>query len=291
MSRYVYAIVRCLPEPRTGEFMNVGAIAGDPVTGDWSVRQLSAFDRVRRFAGTSAMQVATNFLLRVDAEIDRNRSDLEEGGDPLTEAWLRQMHHDHRNIVQLSPPAPILAESAEQALDLIFSQLIIDPVAERQPRPVGKHLLVSRLREAYRSAAIADYLVRPRAEVLVGERVRSIVDFAIANGTAVQLTQAWSFRRAQIDNLSTEVKAWGYALERLRSGESARVIDANDQISEISEGVDLQVVVVPPETAEQRNAFEEAQQVFSNLRADVHSLEDVQTVADRAVDLVSRLRA
>lgn len=200
------------------------------------------------------------------------------------------MHHDHRSIVQLSPPAPILAESAEQALDLIFGRLIIDPVSERQPRPVNKHLLTSRLREAYRSAKIADHLIRPRAEVFVGEHVHSLVDFAIANGTAVQLTQAWSFRRAQIDTLSTEVKAWGYALERLRRGENARVVDVNDQISKISKNVDLQVVVAPPVTAEQMDAFEEAQQVFSNLGAGVHSLEDVGAVVSRAVDLVKQLK-
>ena len=39
MGRYVYSLVRCVPDPRTGEFVNVGAIAGDPFTGDWSVRQ------------------------------------------------------------------------------------------------------------------------------------------------------------------------------------------------------------------------------------------------------------
>jgi hypothetical protein len=90
---------------------------------------------------------------------------------------------------------------------------------------------------------------------------------------------------------SVEVKAWEYALERLRSGERAQVVDVDGRVSEISEDVDLQVVVVPPETAEQRDAFEEAQQVFSNLRAAVHPLEDVQAVADRAVDLVRRLKA
>ena len=38
--RYVFSLVRCVPNPRTGEFVNVGAIAGDPESEDWSVRQV-----------------------------------------------------------------------------------------------------------------------------------------------------------------------------------------------------------------------------------------------------------
>ena len=50
MSRYLYSIIRCLPDPQTGEFVNVGVIAGDPATGDWAVRRLSNIERIRRFA-------------------------------------------------------------------------------------------------------------------------------------------------------------------------------------------------------------------------------------------------
>jgi hypothetical protein len=79
MSRYIYSIVRCLPDPRTGEFMNVGAIAGDPATGDWAIRQLSNTERVRKFAGDKALKHALNFVYVPGSEIDQNLQELDEG--------------------------------------------------------------------------------------------------------------------------------------------------------------------------------------------------------------------
>lgn len=139
MSRYIYSIVRCLPDPRTGEFMNVGAIAGDPLTGDWAIRQLSNTDRVRKFAGASALGAASDFIFNVGSEIDLNRQALDDGSDLLGEDWLARLHHDHRNVVQLSPPAPLIAQSAAQALEVIFNHMIIDRAAESRQPLVGKY--------------------------------------------------------------------------------------------------------------------------------------------------------
>jgi hypothetical protein len=37
--RYVYSVVRYVPNPASGEFVNIGVIAGSDETGDWSLRQ------------------------------------------------------------------------------------------------------------------------------------------------------------------------------------------------------------------------------------------------------------
>ncbi|MEU6716025.1 DUF3037 domain-containing protein [Nonomuraea sp. NPDC046802] len=289
MSRYLYSIVRCLPDPRTGEFVNFGAIAGNPETGDWSIRQLSKVDRIRKFAGTQALEAAASFLFEVDAEIDQSRSGLEEGLDPLGEKWLHDMHRNHRNVVQLSMPAPILADSAEEALEIVFTHLIIDPITEPRERPVTKYDLNRELRQAYCQAHVAESFVRPRAQIHIGAHVHSSIDFAVANGHTVQLTQAWSFRRAQLDDVSQQVKAWAYAMERLRGGEEARVVDTQNRISTIAHDVDLQVVIATPTTPEQVAAYDEAEQVFAGLNADVHPLEHVEAVGRRAAQLISNL--
>ncbi|MFC4585342.1 DUF3037 domain-containing protein [Sphaerisporangium corydalis] len=290
MSLYLYSIVRCLPDPRTGEFVNFGAIAGNPDIGDWSIRQLSKVDRIRKIAGASALEAAASFVFEVDAEIDQSRSGLDEGFDPLGEDWLLNKHRNHRNVVQLSMPAPILADSAEEALEIVFGHLIIDPIAEPREQSVTKYDLNRGLRQAYRQARVAEPFVRPRAQVHIGAHVHSTIDFAIANGRTVQLTQAWSFRRAQLDEVSQQVKAWAYAMERLRGGEEARVVDTQNRMSTITRNVDLQVVIATPTTPEQIVAYEEAEQVFAGLNADVHPLEDVEAVGRRAAQLVSELR-
>lgn len=288
MSRYIYSIIRCLPDPRTGEFVNYGAIAGNPVTGDWDIRQLSRTDRIRKFAPVLVLEVASSFMLQLGATIDAQRAS--SGSEPLDEEWLQRLHHDHRNTVQLSPPAPILANSAQEALELIFEHMIIDPVTQPRQALTTKDAITRRLRDVYRGADIDPSLIRQRPQVFVGAHVNYTVDFAIANGHAVQLAQAWSFRRSSLDEVSMQVKAWGYALDRLRGGEEARVIDTTtQQVCTIDAAVDLQVVVVPPQTAPQERCFNEANEVFNGLGAQVHSLDDVDVVGARAEMLIKGL--
>jgi hypothetical protein len=97
MRRYVYSLVRCVPDPQTGEFVNVGAIAGDPETGDWSLRQVSNESRVRRLAGSSQLEAVHRFLTTVGIQIDEAVAQLDNGATPalLDADWLGSLHHDH----------------------------------------------------------------------------------------------------------------------------------------------------------------------------------------------------
>ena len=166
MNRYLYALVRCVPNPRTGEFINIAAIAGRPETGDWSIRQVGNESRVRKLAGAVELEAVHGFLARVGLEIDKQQVLLdEEAGEPLGEDWLRQLYHDHRNVVQLSTPAPIVADNAEHALDILFASQIVDPVSQQRGF-ITKHRVITAVREAYSLAGIRDALIRPRVEVL-----------------------------------------------------------------------------------------------------------------------------
>jgi hypothetical protein len=286
MNRYVYALVRCVPHPRTGEFINMAAIAGRPETGDWSIRQVSNESRVRKLAGAEELQAVHGFLVRVGLEIDKRQLLFEEeSGEPLGEDWLQHLHHDHRNVVQLSTPAPIVADNAEQALDIVFSRQIIDPVSQRRDF-ITKHRVLAELREAYLRADIDNALIHPKVEIYAGGHVHTSVDFAIANGAAVQLTQGWSFQKASVDEVSTQVKAWGYALRLLRDGEDARVVISDERLTTVSCDVDLQVVVASPKSREQETVFNEAQEVFTELSVSVHNLDDVDAVGAQAAKLL-----
>lgn len=291
MARYLYTVVRCVPDPRTGEFINIGAIAGDPESGDWSVRQVSNESRVRKLAGLHVLEAVHGFLARVGGQIDQQLSLLDEGtGEPLGAEWLSRLFHDYRNVVQLSPPAPILADDAEAALDIIFDRLLIDPVSQHRGF-VTKHRVLSEVRKGYRRAQIDNRLVHQRVEVFVGDRVHTPVDFAVANGVAVQLTQAWSFQqKASVQEVSIQVKAWGYALRRLRDGEDARIIDTEDRVSTVSKSVDIHVVVASPKTQDQKEVYSEAQQVFRELEVAVHALDEVDVVGTQAAELLRHLK-
>lgn len=286
MSRYLYSVVRCVPDPRTGEFVNVGAIAGDPTTGDWLIRQVSNSSRVRKLADPSILAAVHGWIAWVGKQLDDQLILLDEGtGEPLGEDWLESLFQEHRNVVQLSKPAPIVADTSEEALSTVFDQMVIDP-SPRGYKFVTKHRVLSELRKAYRHALIEDKYVRSRVEIYVGDRVHSPVDFAVANGTVVQLTQAWSFQKATVADVSTQVKAWGYALQRVRDGDEARVLDGNHEPAAVESDVPIEVVVVGPKTPEQENIYGEALQVFADLDASVRQLEEAHEVGERAAALL-----
>ncbi|TMR35550.1 DUF3037 domain-containing protein [Actinomadura geliboluensis] len=289
MNRYLYSLVRCVPNPRTGEFVNYGAIVGDPSTGDWSVRQVSNERHVQRLADRATRDAAHDLLSDVGERIEAERLQAETAGPTsLTEEWLQALYHDHRSVVQLSPPTPIVADSAEAALDIVFKQMIIDPVVNRPRSQITKTRVLAELRDAYRNAAIQRHLLRERSDLFVGSYVHTLVDFAIGNGSVVQLTQGWSFQRSSLEEMATEVKAWGYALGRLRSGEEeARVMGAH-HASRIERDVDVEVVIAPPTTPGQQQVFEEAGQVFDQVGARVSTLDDVEAVGTRAAELLDR---
>jgi hypothetical protein len=289
MGRYVYSLVRCVPDPRTGEFVTVGAIAGDASTGDWSIRQIENERRVRKLAGANELGIVHSFMARVGENLDaQNELWDSDGGssEALTEDWLRGLHRDLRNVVQLSDPLPIVSETAESALDVVFSSMIIDPVTEGRAF-VSRQKLFHGLLRAY-DQSLPRTLIKQHADLFVGDHLHTKVDFAIGGKATYQLAQTWSFQVEEIGYASTQVKAWGYALRNLREGEAARVVGADGRTSVVDGSkVDLQILVAPPKTPAQVDVFEEAQGIFAALNGNVSVLDDVGGVAERARELAS----
>ena len=89
-----------------------------------------------------------------------------------------------------------------------------------------------------------------------------------------------------MDEVSRQVKAWGYTLRLIRDGEDARVVGSDERLTPVLRDVDIQVVVASPRTREQAIVFNEAQQVFTELHIAVHDLEDVAAVGTRAAQLI-----
>jgi hypothetical protein len=290
MRRYVYSLVRCVPDPQTGEFINVGAIVGDPDSGDWSMRQVSNESRVRRLSGPAQLDAVHQFLTEIGIKLDDARSLMEnEGTNGMLDAgWLESLHHNYRNVVQLSVPTPMAAESAEQALDFLFAGQVIDPQLQSREAIVTKWTVISDMRKAYRRAAVADQFIHQKAELYVGAHLHTPLDFAVIAGQTLQITQGWSFRRAEIDELSTQIKAWAFPIGRLRAEDDARVISAGETVSGIPRDVDVQVVVAEPKSGQQIRAYEEASQVFAQVGASVRTLDEADDVGRHAADLVAK---
>jgi hypothetical protein len=117
MGRYQYSVVRCVPEPRTGEFINVGAIVGSAEERDWDARAIQSFRRANKLCGPEQIGAATEFI----AEVTQIFSKAKESSDPIPDSWLNEVWSEKRNVVQLSEPQVAVGESASEVLDFVFA--------------------------------------------------------------------------------------------------------------------------------------------------------------------------
>ena len=275
--RYVYSVVRYVPSPASGEFVNIGAIAGNDATGDWSLRQAGNPRRARQFGPLESLNAADAFMNDIGNRLDRFAL---MQNDEVSESWLDDLSRRHRNVVQLSAPAPVVADSAEQALDFVFSQAIVEDLAGGViSRPSSTRLnLFSGLRNSYRKANIGAAFLQERVALRAGG-FETNLDFVVGNGVAVQLAHTWSFQIQTLVEVARDVKSWGYTMERLREQGG---VTLGDHQTEIRSDTPVEVVYAPPLTEPQREVFEEAKRVFAPLGVTAVDQSGVDLVADNA---------
>jgi Protein of unknown function (DUF3037) len=284
MGRYRYSLVRCVPVPATGEFINIGAIAGSSQAGDWAVRQIGNPDRAMRLCSPQQYGAVTEFI--ADAVL-RIRA-AEDSLFPLPDDWLDEMVSERRNVVQLSEPQVAVARSAQEVIDLVFANQVIDPAIKAPRNVVLKHQLMSKLREEFRRHSVAaEYIVERSVLTTGGGHITFPIDFAFGANQAVQLTQVWSFQKDSVEEVARDVKAWGYALERLREGDPSRLNAPKDKSLSLVGDVPIEVVFSAPITTPQSDVFAEATEVFTKLDATVYSDNEAPIVAEHVAKLLA----
>jgi len=287
--KYVYSLIRFVPDSARGEFINVGAIAGSEESSDWAVRQISNHVRARALDDSNALDAVWAFIDRLGKEIDQYQASLDSLFRPhrsLDEEWIALLHRDHRNVVQLTYPTPMVAESAEGALDKIFDLMIVDP-SQRRYRFRKKNEAIAALRRAYRAHEIGQNSEMSEGVRLSTRHYQVRFDFAITNGEALQLAHAWSFQVPNQDALAEQVKSWGWTVQDTQS--SGGIVTTQDgKRFGVSHDVDVEVVYILPENPQEAPALAEATSVFESLGVKQVPLESVRQVAERAATLLGR---
>ena len=208
--RLVYSLVRFVPDPARGEFVNVGAIVGSDDSSEWQIRQVENAVRARAFDEQSVLDAVWSFIDRVGSHIDKFEQATESLFGPAfeqSEDWLAQMYRDHQNVVQLSPPTPMVADSADDAMDRVFELMVVDP-ALRKYRFQKKHAALAAVRSAYAHRSLRKGTDLRERVLLQTAHHSGRFDFAVTNGRALQLTQTWSFQVPDQEALAEQVKAW-----------------------------------------------------------------------------------
>jgi hypothetical protein len=281
--RFVYSLIRFVPDPARGEFVNVGAVVGSDESSEWEVRQVENPVRARALDDRNALDAVWAFIDRLGYQID----EFEEGSASLfgpsielSEEWLERVYRDHQNVVQLSPPTPMVAESADEALERVFDLLILDP-AQRKYQFRKKHAALAALRNAYSTRAIQKGRDLRERVVLETVHHRERFDFAVTNGRALQLTQAWSFQVPDQDGLSEQIKAWGWTVRDARAS-GGRIAAPDGTTYDVATDIDVEVVFVPPAPGQNAPALADARNVFTALDVNAVPLDDAGAVAERA---------
>jgi len=270
---YHYSTLRFVPDSARGELVNLGIVVGDEETGDWDLRLVSGLRRAKAIDNEGRLGTALAFIASLEETVAADEP-------PISAVDLKLLAEEMRNVVQLTPPAPIMADSAAAALDLLFDELIIDPAS--RARSEKKWRAIKATLAAYRGHEIPDSALSRRAPVSAGA-YSTTFDFAVHNGNAVQLVQCWSFQLLGQEELADQVKSWAWVARALQDG--GTVLTGGDQ-GEIGLASDAEIaaVYVPPSAPAESRAFDEAQAAFQEAGVRPVPADDVDVIGKSAAD-------
>lgn len=292
--RYVYSTVRFVPDPFRDESVNVAAIVGSDLTSEWDIVQVSNLKRARSLAERPVtVKAVADFVEGIAEQLDPYSGsmgdadwgvDAAAGGFVPSESWLTALSHGSRGVVQVGPPLPVAAESIQAAINSVVARQLVDPTSNRQPYQTR-----ARARSTARDSFFHAGLVRGQNlfESVTIEAARAVerIDFAVVNGKALQLTQAWSFQLPRQEELEERVKAWGWSLSRLRDAGGFTHLDGRRV--EIPADVEIDVVLIEPAEGDSR-ALETATSVFDSLSIRRSSVDATDELAERAATLLDQ---
>ena len=205
---YFFSTIRFVPDPTRGEFVNLGVVAGDDESQDWELRLISNLRRAKALDAGKALPSAMGFLGELEDRLPGD--ELPVDSSHLDLQSLELLAGEMNNIIQLTTPAPIVADSAAAALDKVFDRLVLDPEAKKY-RFEKKHRAVKLTRRSYRDGGVPDDAVKEHV-VVEAKQFHAPFDFAVHNGSAVQLVQCWSFQLPNQEDLAEQVKAWAWVV-------------------------------------------------------------------------------
>lgn len=268
---YQYWIVRYVPDPIRGEFVNIALLVGQDGQ-DWAFRKVTSLQRATRLGGDP--MIAGYWLRELQRLVNSlsNRRDpspepllaaLADSGENISAAVVSRLAARLNNAVQISSPYPIVAESAQAGISMLFDHLVEDP--QVQPRELFGTRVGTYVSEQFRRALPegSHAVIRNRPHVLVGAVPRT-ANFAITDFKVEQITNTWSFNLSDVEKVSTEIQAWVAHMNRLRK--KGGILESRGKPPLTIPGdVQLRVVYEEPRLEAARPALQIAKEVWSEV--------------------------
>ena len=283
--KYKYSVVKFVPDPIRGEFVNVGIIAGSDDSSEWELRTVENTKRARGLDDKGLLRIVWNTFDDLGRKIDRysdaiEAGQLDEASSEVSFDWLKRLSEESQNVVQFTSPSVIVSPSIEQALEILFDQFVVEPESRSMPLFTRKNSALAAVRKAYRDVGLNGLYKVDEGATVKGTHHKERFDFVVANGRAVQLAQTWSFQNPNQEELSEQVKAWAWTVNDIRSNGGV-AISREKQIV-VPKDVDIGVIYIPPVSGGSRTALDEALSAFGEIRVTPVEADYAQSVATRA---------
>jgi hypothetical protein len=281
---YSYSVLRFVPDPARGEAVNLGLLVGDDDAQEWELRLIQNLRRAKAVDDHGVLQLALSFVDQLETHIEAlERVSERSSVAPISSELVTRLAGEMQNIVQLTPPAPVVAASAEEALDLLFDELLVDPTARRY-RFLKKHPAVGATRRAYRNHHVPDEAIERRAPITAGA-YDGVFDFAVYNGKALQLVHCWSFQLPNQEELAEQVKAWAWVVREVRA--RGGILRAAGREVQVPSGDDFEIaaVFIPPADGQgDVHAYEEARAAFEETHVLALQPDQADELGERAAE-------
>lgn len=285
MLKYHYSVIRFVPSPTRGEFVNLGVIVGSDATDEWAMELVGRKSRAAKLDDAGILPLVSTELQRLQLRFsgDDEESSWSDGPE-INEVWLAEMASQSRNVVQYTPPQPILAVDVAAAMEKLWNTFIVDHVPQKR-ESLSRHQIRTRYLKCLQQFQLTPDQLKAKVKLSTGHSTTSI-DVAVYNGVAKRLTQCWSFQVKDTESVLNEVKAWGWTMRDLRR--SGGEIRTSTRRIQVPGEVELSVVYALMADTKPDEFTEEAIEVFND--ADVHAtaiqLEDLDAHARAAAELL-----
>ena len=284
MTKFQYSVIRFVPSPVRGEFVNLGMIVGSDVTGEWVIDVVSSKSRAAKLD-------EENVFPHVASDLQRLQSLVESYSDPdlldppfeLSQEWLSQLSRDSRNLLQYSPPQTVVAASSSEALEKIWKLMVVEPVATKRSA-ITRRRVISDYVTALRQFELGSHNFKRQAR-LETSRTHTAIDVVVHNGVAKDITQCWSLQIKDSDTVTSHIKAWGWTIKTLRDRGGTITAPGLSEPIQVPNDVRVGVVYAGSDSSE---VTDEAFEVFNDkdIAADCVPMSDVQEHAEKAAQLV-----
>ncbi|MCD7040689.1 DUF3037 domain-containing protein [Pseudomonas sp. MAFF 311095] len=164
-----YSILRFLPYPETGEFVNIGIVLLAN-TGEFRFKIAAKRQRVTRFFETLEHKVYLRAKSEVEDEFNRLADFFarHKNETSLLTSTFKHLIHPRETMMRFSQPGSMAAENVGQALDELFEHYVNHSFANKEyqekvlERQLGSLLASSNLKQRYKEQRLGtkDYDVR-----------------------------------------------------------------------------------------------------------------------------------